>query len=124
MSAPTTKVSAPLGVARARESAWEKGARSSSPTSPFLLDREASEASEPDLGDHLQKVDISGGLHRSKPWASADSAALYGIKGWGSPYFGVSDAGHVTVSPRGGTHSLANFTPSPVVELATSSQRR
>ncbi|MEO1002353.1 MAG: biosynthetic arginine decarboxylase [Cyanobacteria bacterium J06638_7] len=34
-------------------------------------------------------------------WSVADSSRLYGLDGWGDPYFGVSGRGHVMVQPRG-----------------------
>ena len=36
-----------------------------------------------------------------RPWKIEDSEALYRIQGWGEPYFSISAAGHVTVSPKG-----------------------
>jgi arginine decarboxylase len=41
----------------------------------------------------------TGDLPRS--WKIEDSEALYRIEGWGQPYFSISAAGHVTVSPKG-----------------------
>ncbi|HZL37797.1 MAG TPA: hypothetical protein VFC78_20940, partial [Tepidisphaeraceae bacterium] len=35
-----------------------------------------------------------------KPWTSADSDRLYGVKNWGQGYFSVNDHGHVAVHPR------------------------
>ena len=37
----------------------------------------------------------------SAPWTSEDSAALYGVPGWGADYFRV-EGGHLTVAPEGG----------------------
>lgn len=37
-----------------------------------------------------------------KSWQPRDSAKLYNVAGWGSPYFHVDRAGHVCVSPSGG----------------------
>jgi arginine decarboxylase len=34
-------------------------------------------------------------------WSVADSSRLYGLDGWGEPYFSVSARGHVMVQPRG-----------------------
>lgn len=34
-------------------------------------------------------------------WTVEDSEKLYRIQGWGSPYFSINAAGHVTVSPKG-----------------------
>jgi arginine decarboxylase len=34
-------------------------------------------------------------------WGVQDSAELYHINAWGSPYFGVNAKGHITVRPRG-----------------------
>ena len=36
-----------------------------------------------------------------RPWKIEDSEALYRIQGWGEPYFSISAAGHITVSPKG-----------------------
>jgi len=35
----------------------------------------------------------------SDEWSAAQSAALYQIEGWGTPYFNVNEAGHVVVRP-------------------------
>ncbi len=34
-------------------------------------------------------------------WTIEDSEKLYGIQGWGEPYFSINAAGNVTVSPQG-----------------------
>lgn len=34
-------------------------------------------------------------------WTIEDSENLYGIQGWGEPYFSINAAGHITVSPQG-----------------------
>lgn len=34
-------------------------------------------------------------------WTIEDSESLYGIKGWGEPYFSLNTAGNVTVAPQG-----------------------
>ena len=34
-------------------------------------------------------------------WTLADAQDTYGIRNWGSPYFGVNDKGHVCVHPDG-----------------------
>ncbi|MBI5630127.1 MAG: biosynthetic arginine decarboxylase [Elusimicrobia bacterium] len=36
----------------------------------------------------------------SKPWTIEDSANLYNLKGWGLKYFGVNEAGDLTLHPR------------------------
>jgi arginine decarboxylase len=36
-----------------------------------------------------------------RSWKIEDSEELYRIQGWGQPYFSISAAGHVTVSPKG-----------------------
>ncbi|WP_019507534.1 biosynthetic arginine decarboxylase [Pleurocapsa sp. PCC 7319] len=33
-------------------------------------------------------------------WTIQDSAKLYNLKGWGEPYFGINEAGDVTILPR------------------------
>ncbi|MEA5475403.1 biosynthetic arginine decarboxylase [Synechococcus sp. CCY9201] len=37
----------------------------------------------------------------SPTWTPADSASLYGLDGWGDPYFSVNARGHVLVQPQG-----------------------
>ncbi|MCT0200093.1 biosynthetic arginine decarboxylase [Synechococcus sp. CS-1325] len=37
----------------------------------------------------------------SAPWSVADSTRLYGLEGWGEPYFSANGRGHVMVQPRG-----------------------
>lgn len=36
-----------------------------------------------------------------RTWKIEDSEELYRIQGWGQPYFSISAAGHITVSPKG-----------------------
>lgn len=36
----------------------------------------------------------------SRNWTIEDSQQLYGIKGWGEPYFDINNAGNVTVAPQ------------------------
>ena len=36
-----------------------------------------------------------------RAWTTRDSAQLYNVGGWSSGYFGINDAGHVEVMPRG-----------------------
>ena len=52
---------------------------------------------------------LSSPLNRDSPlalnkksWQPRDSAKLYNVAGWGSPYFHVDRAGHVCVNPCGG----------------------
>ena len=40
-------------------------------------------------------------IEEQKSWTIEDSEELYGIKGWGEPYFSINAAGNVTVSPQG-----------------------
>lgn len=35
-------------------------------------------------------------------WSTAQSAQLYGVDGWGAPYFSISSAGNISVRPYGG----------------------
>lgn len=35
------------------------------------------------------------------PWSAAHSSALYGVDGWGAPYFKVNEGGNVAVRPHG-----------------------
>lgn len=39
-------------------------------------------------------------------WTAADSAAIYGVPGWGADYFSVSSTGHLVVAPAGGEHPI------------------
>ncbi len=41
-----------------------------------------------------------------KSWQPSDSAKLYNVAGWGSPYFFVDRAGQVCVRPSGGAQSF------------------
>ena len=34
------------------------------------------------------------------PWSIQDSLELYRVQDWGSPYFGINEMGHMTVSPQ------------------------
>ena len=36
-----------------------------------------------------------------RPWSVRDSLELYNVTNWGLGFFGVNDAGHITVHPRG-----------------------
>ena len=38
-------------------------------------------------------------------WAVADSAEIYAVRAWGGGYFGINDAGNVSVTPDGPTSS-------------------
>ncbi|BAU64914.1 arginine decarboxylase [Stanieria sp. NIES-3757] len=40
-------------------------------------------------------------------WTIEDSETLYGIQGWGEPYFSINAAGHVTVSPQGDSRGFS-----------------
>ncbi|ELR96270.1 biosynthetic arginine decarboxylase [Gloeocapsa sp. PCC 73106] len=49
---------------------------------------------------------------QDKEWTIEDSEKLYRIEGWGEPYFGINQAGNVTVSPlgdRGGSLDLCQL---------------
>ncbi len=39
------------------------------------------------------------------PWTPEDSSRMYGIPDWGQGFFGVNEAGHMTVRP----HKTADF---------------
>ncbi len=39
-------------------------------------------------------------------WTIKDSESLYGIKGWGEPYFSINTAGNVTVAPQGASQGI------------------
>lgn len=38
---------------------------------------------------------------KAKPWTPEDSAELYNIPGWGTPYFDVNSKGQLVVKPHG-----------------------
>ena len=40
-------------------------------------------------------------------WTIEDSEQLYGIEGWGEPYFSINAAGNVTVSPQGASRGIS-----------------
>jgi arginine decarboxylase len=40
-------------------------------------------------------------------WTIEDSESLYGIQGWGEPYFSINAAGNVTVSPQGASRGIS-----------------
>ncbi len=40
-------------------------------------------------------------------WTIEDSENLYGIQGWGEPYFAINAAGNVTVSPQGASRGIS-----------------
>ncbi|MGF1539241.1 MAG: biosynthetic arginine decarboxylase [Pleurocapsa sp.] len=43
----------------------------------------------------------------SSVWTIEDSENLYGIQGWGEPYFAINEAGNVTVSPQGASRGIS-----------------
>jgi arginine decarboxylase len=55
------------------------------------------------LADTLAPNPIEENSDRAmkKRWTIEDSEKLYGIQGWGEPYFSINAAGHITVSPQG-----------------------
>ncbi|MEM8677184.1 MAG: biosynthetic arginine decarboxylase [Cyanobacteria bacterium P01_G01_bin.67] len=40
-------------------------------------------------------------------WTIEDSKHLYGIEGWGEPYFAINTAGNITVTPQGRTQGIS-----------------
>lgn len=58
----------------------------------------------------LAESDASSDLdstHSSEgSWTAERSAQLYSVKGWGSPYFSVSEEGRLCVRPQGGAKLL------------------
>ena len=40
-------------------------------------------------------------------WTIEDSEQLYGIEGWGEPYFSINAAGNITVSPQGASRGIS-----------------
>jgi arginine decarboxylase len=53
-----------------------------------------------DLPPKAEKV-MKKSKKETPAWTIEDSENLYGIQGWGDPYFSINAAGHVTVSPQG-----------------------
>ena len=53
-------------------------------------------------------------------WTIEDSESLYGIKGWGEPYFSINAAGNVTVAPQGVSRAI----PLDLYELVESLKQR
>ncbi len=53
-----------------------------------------------DLPSKAEKV-MKKSKKEAPLWTIEDSENLYGIQGWGDPYFSINAAGHVTVSPQG-----------------------
>ncbi len=43
----------------------------------------------------------------SRVWTIEDSENLYGIRGWGEPYFSINTAGQITVSPQGNSRGVS-----------------
>ena len=53
----------------------------------------------------LQPVAIQ--QQTKKSWTIEDSEQLYGIEGWGEPYFSINAAGNITVSPQGASRGIS-----------------
>ena len=53
-------------------------------------------------------------------WSIEDSENLYGIKGWGEPYFSINGVGNVMVSPQGANRGISL----DLYELVQSLQKR
>ena len=53
-------------------------------------------------------------------WTIEDSESLYGIEGWGEPYFSINAAGNVTVTPQGTLKGI----PLDLYELVESLKQR
>ena len=58
-------------------------------------------AAESDASSDLDSTHSSDGS-----WTAERSAQLYSVKGWGSPYFSVSEEGRLCVRPQGGAKLL------------------
>ena len=58
-------------------------------------------AAESDASSDLDSTHSSEGS-----WTAERSAQLYSVKGWGSPYFSVSEEGRLCVRPQGGVKLL------------------
>ncbi len=48
----------------------------------------------------------SNQLESKSPWTIEDSENLYGINGWGEPYFSINAAGNVTVDPQNASQGI------------------
>ncbi len=59
-------------------------------------------------------------LASESTWTIEDSESLYGIKGWGEPYFSINTAGNVTVAPQGASKGI----PLDLYELVESLKQR
>jgi arginine decarboxylase len=66
----------------------------------FLHDRQQSNSLEP-------QVALASQSSSDRGWTIEDSENLYGIQGWGDPYFSINAAGHVTVSPQGDSRGFS-----------------
>ena len=64
-----------------------------------MSDRHQFNSQSPKLQNAVAQSALSQDTTTS--WTIADSAELYNIKGWGEPYFGINQAGNITVSPPG-----------------------
>lgn len=53
-----------------------------------------------DLPAKAEKV-MKKSKKEAPAWTIEDTENLYGIQGWGDPYYSINAAGHVTVSPQG-----------------------
>ncbi len=40
-----------------------------------------------------------------EPWTVEKSTELYGLEGWGAPYFRIGETGHIDVDPTGHDHA-------------------
>ena len=59
-------------------------------------------------------------LESESNWTIEDSEHLYGIKGWGEPYFSINAAGNITVAPQGASRAI----PLDLYELVESLKQR
>ena len=57
-------------------------------------------------------------------WSIKDSQELYGIKGWGEPYFGINQIGNVTVSSQSPKQEIESKIQIDLYELVQSLKQR
>jgi arginine decarboxylase len=57
--------------------------------------------------EFVQNQQQTTSTEKDHSWTIEDSENLYGIQGWGEPYFSINAAGHVTVSPQGDSRGFS-----------------
>jgi arginine decarboxylase len=59
------------------------------------------------LNGRAQEAQNTLASQTSEPWTIEDSQNLYGVQGWGEPYFAINAGGNVTVSPQGASRGIS-----------------